>query len=210
MIREDSEPIHTWFSLSYSSHLVIDPVRYERLPLHLQAELATMLNQLQRSFPDVNPRGDEMLAVAAYESEYGDLSADEMHQAEVYSNEDERHDECDHQDEAEEFDCDVELHFYDWRGDEHDHLERVQVPIETEQQARAAGRTVVSRTLLQSMPAGWQGRFVTLLEAASDVDAPDAESYDIRFYTADGHRTTDPIPHYNRGRTELVPAVIAP
>jgi hypothetical protein len=209
MIHEDSEPIHTWFSLSYSSHLVIDPVRYERLPLRLQAELATMLDQLQRSFPDVNPRGDEMLAVAAYESEYGELSADEMYQADVSSNEDSRHDECDHQDEAEEFDCDTEPHYYDWRGDEHDHLERVQVPTETEGQARAAGRTVVSRTLLQSMPAGWQARFVALLETASDIDAADAESYDIRFYTVGGQRTTDPIPHYSRGRTRIVPAVIA-
>jgi hypothetical protein len=210
MIDSDTEPIHTYSGLSYSSHLVVDPVRTSQLPQEQQDQLTTMLDQLQRSFPDINPRGDEMLAVAAYESEYGELSTDEMHQADISSNENDRHDDCDHQDEAEEEDCDAELYFYDWRGDSHDHLERVQVPIETEERARAAGRTVISRTLLQSMPAGWQARFVVLLEAADDVEAPDAESYDIRFYTSDGARTTDPIPHYSRGRTRLAPAVIAP
>lgn len=210
MIYEDKEPIHIWFSLSYSSHLVLDPVRTAGLPQIWQDEMAAMLDLLDHSFPDVNRHGDEVLAIAAVDSEYGELSAEQMRLLDVSSNEDSRHEDCDHQDEDEVFDCDTELYFYDWRGDSRGHRERVQVPTETEAEARAAGRRVVSRTMLQSMPADWQTRFVELLEQADDVDVESPECYDIRFYTADGHRTTDPIPHYNRGRTRLVPTVVAP
>ncbi len=209
MIHEYPEPIHTWFSLSYSSHLVLDPARTGHLPQGWQDDMNAMLDQLERSFPDVNRHGDEVLAVAAEESEYGELTTQQMRLLEISSNEDSRHEDCDHQDEDEVFDCDTELHYYDWRGDEHDYYERVQVPVEDEAKARAAGRRVVSRTLLQSMPTGWQARFVALLEQADDLDVESPECYDIRFYTAAGVRTTDPIPHYNRGRTRLVPTVVA-
>lgn len=209
MTIRDSEPIHGWFGLSYVDHLVLDPIRTNALPPTWHLEMAAMLDQLRRSFPDINPNGDEALALAGGESEYGELDPHQMQMLGVTSNERDRHEGCDHQDETEEAECDVEPYWYDWRGDEHSYYERVVVPSETVPQARAAGRTVVSRTLLQSMPADWQARFVTLVDQMDDVNVESPEDYDIRFYTPDGIRTTDPVPHYNRGRTRLVPSVVA-
>lgn len=212
MISEDREPIHTYFGLSYSSHLVVDPARTTRLPQDQQDDLARMLDQLQRSFPDVNRAGDEMLAVGGELWECGDLGEEQMRAAEMSTNDDlDDHSECEHDDdEGENWCCERDrTQWYDWRGDEHDRHEMIVVPTETVEQARAAGRTVVSRTLLQSMPADWQARFVALAERLDDVDAETPENYDIQFYTADGHRTTDPIPHYSRGRTRITPTVVA-
>jgi hypothetical protein len=212
MIIEERDPIHTWFSLSYSSHLVLDPVRVRQLPQDQQEELAAMLDQLERSFPDVNPHGDEVLALAGDQWEVGDLDDRQLAAIDMSVNDDlDDHADCDHEeDEDENYWCERgRTNWYDWRGQEYSRDERVTVPTETEAQARAAGRRVVSRTLLQSMPAEWQQRFVQLLHRLDHIDADTPESYDIRFYTPAGLRTTDPVPHYNRGRTQLVPTVIA-
>lgn len=204
--------IHTWFSLTYSSHLVLDPVRTQHLPNAWHLEMAAMLDQLARAFPDVSQDGGETLALAAQEWECGELGDAEMTAIDMETNADDLHDECKHQDAGEDevWECEREnLRWYDWRSTEYDRWGRVQVPTETEQQARAAGRIVVSRTLLQSMPADWQDRFVRLLEQGDRVDAEAPESYDIRFYTASGARTTDPVPHYSRGRTYIEPRLDA-
>ena len=97
--------------------------------------------------------------------------------------------------------------WYDWRGDEHQRDERVMVPTESEEQARWWNRIVVSRTLLQSMPSGWQAEFIALADQATfgEID----RSYELRFYTTAGDRTTDPVPHYQRGRTYIEPRLEA-
>lgn len=203
----DNEPIHTWFNLTYASHLVLDPVRTSHLPPQWHTEMAAMLDQLNRAFPDINRNGDTALALAAKEWECGDLGEEQMAAIDMITSVDTVHEGCDHQgDEDAKWGCEHDnLRWYDWRGDEYGRSECVAVPTETEQEARAAGRVVVSRTLLQSMPTDWQARFVRLLEQADAGDAPGPESYDIRFYTAGGVRTTDPVPHYNRGRTHIEP-----
>jgi hypothetical protein len=224
----DSEPIHTWFGLSYSSHLVLDQAVTGRLPVTWQLKMAVMLDQLNLAFPDVDPRGHETLALAGQQWECGELDDVQMAAIGMATSEGLDHSACgcdpepdeDHEaDDAarkryvawqdQRWDCERDrTYWYDWRGDEHQSWERVVVPTETEQQARAADRIVLSRTLLQSMPQQWQEQFVTLMEQVDDVDdAP--ESYDIRFYTPDGLRITDPIPAYSRGRTRLVPNLAA-
>lgn len=212
MITEDSEPIHGWFNLSYSSHLVLDPARTRLLAADDQQLLEKMLDRLDRSFPDVNPRGDQVVALAGTAFECGGLSEDQMTLIGMVSEADDCWTgDCDHDSDDEDDLCDGgEKYWYDWRGDQHSDWESVVVPDETEQQARDAGRRVVSRTLLQSMPADWQQRFVEILSKLDQIDVDVPESYDIRFYTAAGVRTTDPVPHYNRGRTQLVPTVVAP
>jgi hypothetical protein len=185
------EPIHNYFGLTYATHLVLDPARLNRMTDGQQRELTGMIDLLYRAFPDFSTCDVEALALAAEEGEYGDLNEEEMRLLDV-----------------EQGDDDSE-HFYDWRGDEHGAHERVMVPSETEQQAREADRSVISRTLLQSMPVAWQQRFVELLEAYDEIDIATPACYDIRFYTAAGERTTDPVPSYNRGRTRLEPAVLS-
>ncbi len=214
MIHQDSDPIHGWFGLSYNDHLVLDPVRTALLPAPWHLEMAAMLDRLTRSFPDINPDGVETVALAAEASEYGELSDNQLQQLGITAEDSCDHDSCNH-DPDDEDDCDdPDPTFYDWRGDSHAGWEEVRVPTETLQQARAADRIVVSRTLLQSMPVDWQTRFVQLLGQilgqAGSMDAPGPECYDIRFYAAAGYRTTDPVPHYRRGRTRLTPTVIAP
>jgi hypothetical protein len=198
--------IHTWFSLTYSSHLVLDETRTKHLPAQWHADMGAMLNQLERAFPDVNPNGVTYEVLAGEEWECGDLTDEQMAAMDIGTNEQDLHEDCGHEDEDETWECEREnLRWYDWRGDEHDRHERVIVPTETAEQASRIERIVVSRTLLQSMPEDWQERFVALLELADDVDAESPECYAIRFYTAQGHRTTDPIPHYQRGRTHIEP-----
>lgn len=216
MMHEDSEPIHTWFELTYSSHLVLDPVVTGHLPQTWRDEVNAMLDQLEHSFPDVNRRGDQALAIAAQTQECGELTLEQMSLIEMTTNDDiNDHSNCEHEDDDEDENwwCARErTYYYDWRGDEHGRSDRVNVPTETEEQAHAAGRRVVSRTLLQSMPAEWQARFVALMEQMEQAEVATAQaprSYDIRFFTVDGHRTTDPVPYYSRGRTRLVPTVIA-
>jgi hypothetical protein len=80
---------------------------------------------------------------------------------------------------------------------------------------------VLPRTLLQSMPVEWQTAFTDLLDeltvAFAHVDQ--TEFYDVTagYETEDEngdpefapYTTGDPIPHYNRGRTFLRPALAA-
>ena len=75
-----AEPIHTWFGLSYSSHLVFDEVVTGHLNNGWHLKMAAMLDQLNRAFPDVNRRGDVSLAILAEEYECGDLTAEQMAQ----------------------------------------------------------------------------------------------------------------------------------
>lgn len=83
-----------------------------------------------------------------------------------------------------------------------------------------ANYLVVPRSVLQSMPLEWQERFVKALREMHDT-FPDLEwppTYDVRALRREPERVpdddrwetpgevgviTDPIPHYNRGRTRL-------
>lgn len=66
---------------------------------------------------------------------------------------------------------------------------------------------VVHRSIAQSMPTEWQRRFVDLMSeadrAVKDAGIETASSYTIRARDRDGKFIADPIPHYNRGRTQL-------
>lgn len=68
-----------------------------------------------------------------------------------------------------------------------------------------ANYLVLQRSILQSMPEGWQTRFVQCLEeldeATSDLDLPSMFAVQVR--DEDGRFTSDPVPHYNRGRTKV-------
>lgn len=66
---------------------------------------------------------------------------------------------------------------------------------------------VEPRALLQSMPVDWQRRFVRCLRelehvvTAAGVEV--AEGYTVQPRTDDGCFVSEPVPHYNRGRTQL-------
>lgn len=67
---------------------------------------------------------------------------------------------------------------------------------------------VIPRSVLQSMSDEWQKKFINLVQEAQEnfyyLDWPD--SYDVRARDSDtGRYIKDPIPHYNRGRTKLIP-----
>lgn len=63
------------------------------------------------------------------------------------------------------------------------------------------------RTLLQSMPDEWQNRFVGCLD---ELDAAYRHlnldvNYTVSVRDGKGRFTTDPVPHYNRGRARVEP-----
>lgn len=63
------------------------------------------------------------------------------------------------------------------------------------------------RSVLQSMPVEWQRKFVDLLCDLDDkFDHLDWPSYRVSAVDkSTGRFISDPIPHYNRGRTRLEP-----
>jgi hypothetical protein len=63
------------------------------------------------------------------------------------------------------------------------------------------------RTLLQSMPDEWQTRFVKCLRELDEAywHLDHAVRYTVSVRDDKGRFTTDPIPHYNRGRTRIEP-----
>lgn len=90
---------------------------------------------------------------------------------------------------------------WEYRDEEYTHDEELVLPEETVEQARAAQRIVLPRTLLQSMPVEWQEQFVEIAYGLPDDD----DDYQIRVLRADGTEIVDPVPHYNRGRTHMEP-----
>ena len=66
---------------------------------------------------------------------------------------------------------------------------------------------VLHRSILQSMPVKWQRRMVRLLEQADkavrDSEIKTASSYSLVAKDEHGHEISDPVPHYERGRTRL-------
>ncbi len=191
--------IHTYFNLTYANALILDR-------RHVTGELAEMIGQLERAFRHV-PRGHEYVLLAGEEWLYDDLGPQEMALLDIVTNVETVHEGCEHDDEDDEYECEREnLRWYDWRGDEHDRHERLTVPSETLEQARAAQRLVLHRALLQSMPESWQERFVELHdELVDELDDDGIDSYEIRVFDAAGRRVEDPVPHYRRGRTYIEP-----
>lgn len=216
--------IHAWFGLSYLNYLVLDDARTRHLPATWQLDMSRMLDELNRAFPGIK-RDARYLALAGREQDFSDLSDADMAQHGVTTNIDFIHDGCECGDEPQqaddESDGEFSLRYRDWedaRWDhEHDDLEweyRGELysgdecavfPDETVEQAEQARRIVVHRTLLQSMPTDWQMRFVSLADAADDLDVDSPSNYQIRVYRADGLEIDDPVPYYNRGRTHIEP-----
>lgn len=67
----------------------------------------------------------------------------------------------------------------------------------------------VPRSVLQSMPADWQARFVALLNQLDEVvDWRPAEGrYWVRLKDASGRFVSDPLADYERGRRRVADAV---
>lgn len=177
-----SEPIHDYFELTYSTHLVLDPEVTGRLAPAWHLDMATMLYQLDLAFPQYQGSASSV-ALRAEEATYGDLTELQLRRIGASRGDD------------------GSEYFYDWYGNECDEHERVYLPCETVEQARSVGRIAVSRTLLQSMPLDWQQKFVRLLEQMGSAD----RGYAVWFFDAAGHRTDDPVPDYHRGRTHIAP-----
>lgn len=232
VIYEDPEPIHGWFSLTYANTLVLDGARTQHLEPGWHYEMTRMRCQLDRAFAHV-PRAYEYLAVAGTEATYDDLTAEEMVRMGVSTTEPEvEHENCDHGPEPQNLEpgetvheyheryrqwmnevdtagtC-GEIYFYDDRGDQFTGDDRCVVPTETIEQARAASRIVVHRSLLQSMPAAWQQQFVDLLRQADEVDCDAPDTYEIKAFDEQGREIDDPVPHYRRGRTHIEPRLEA-
>lgn len=72
-----------------------------------------------------------------------------------------------------------------------------------------ANYLVLPRTLLQSMPDVWQAKFVGLIEQydAAFRHVLQADNYRVTPVGAGGKFASDPVPHYNRGRTYVAPCV---
>jgi hypothetical protein len=80
-----------------------------------------------------------------------------------------------------------------------------------------ANYLVLPRTLMQSMPVGWQERMVAVLDELDDAfrHVPQAEAYKVEAATeSEGFEgevslvpAVDPVPHYNRGRTYVAPRI---
>lgn len=71
-----------------------------------------------------------------------------------------------------------------------------------------ANYLVLHRSILQSMPEEWQHRFVRLLQELDYVvEAAEIEVPEVYMVTCKDPNTgrfiKDPVPHYNRGRTQL-------
>lgn len=201
--------IHGWFGLSYSNYLVVDHAATSHMPEEWRTETTGMLDELRRAFSHIEV-AHEYVVVAGWEYEFGDLDDDQMRKADVATNAEHIHDGCEHANPDDDtFDCEREnLRWYDWRGDEWDRHQYLIVPAETDGEARQQKREVVHRSLLQSMPREWQARLVALMDAVTPSPALDAPgAYEIRCFDAAGARITDPVPHYNRGRTYIEPRI---
>ena len=70
-----------------------------------------------------------------------------------------------------------------------------------------ANYLVLNRSLLQSMPIGWQRRFVACLRELDDAfdHIEHAYGFTVNARDAGGRFMADPVPHYNRGRTLVEP-----
>ena len=213
--------IHTAFNLTYANYLVIDPALTAAAPAAACAQLAAMLAQLWRAYPQFGPV--ERVALIGEEHEFEDLSDADMLRWGVTDNLEFLHEACDCGDEPEqarnEPDADFGARYrrwedtrwyhehedrrWEWEGEQWDHWMHATFPTEPLADARRANRTVVPRTLLQSMPDDWQHRFVAVLGATGA--SQDGKAYHVQFFGRHGQPTGDPVPHYNRGRTHIEP-----
>lgn len=64
----------------------------------------------------------------------------------------------------------------------------------------------VPRSVLQSMPADWQEKFVKLLEEMDEtIDwRPESGCYWVHLKDKDGHFVKDPLMDYDRGRRRII------
>lgn len=186
--------IDLYFELSYCNYLVIDHLRAQHLDQAWHLEVASMIDQMRRAFPDVT-YPHEYLALAGFAGSPDGLSEAEMTRLGVTY------------DDSEETGLADEPYFY--RNQSYEGPEWLTFADETPEVARNHSRIVVPRALLQSMPREWQIRFVELLDIYDDVDVESSGSYQVRAFNAAGQEIDDPVPHYNRGRTQLVPNLTA-
>lgn len=183
------QPIHDMFDLSYSAYAVLDPAATLDLPPSWHLGMTLAVDQLRRAYA-YRPQANQVIALAGELHAIGELDEQQMIRWEVV------------------YDPSEETGFpdepYSYRGESYEGDEWMVFPLETLAQARAGGRIVLNRTLLQSMPADWQERFVQLF-----AQMHNEREYAVRCYDADGREIDDPIPHYSRGRTYLEPKLEA-
>lgn len=215
----DTEPIHTYFGLSYGTHHVLDAKTMAAMPQSWHARFQEVCEIYRRAVATLPQMPDRYLAVAATVCEYGDLSAEDLHRLKITPSSDVVVPDDEHRDD--ESDAEFERRerawqqrrddqvFYDDHGDEHQSNERLYVPDPDDDLLDVAPfRLVWPRTILQSMPTDWQAAFVRLMkqadEVACDLDLPRA--YQVRAQRrAPGGWVdiTDPVEHYDRGRARL-------
>lgn len=70
-----------------------------------------------------------------------------------------------------------------------------------------ANYLVLHRTFMQSMPMEWQYAMTSLLRELQEAFDHVEQPYGFRVQAVDsGNRfAKDPVPHYNRGRTRIIP-----
>lgn len=213
--------IHDFFGLSYSTHLTIDPECTKAGSAGDLEHLRTLTRQLWDAYPQF--ADIERVALVGELREMGDLTEAEMLRWGVTTNRDFVHDHCDCGPEPTvddgASDLEYEVLLDDWQdarwdhereaqrwtyqGEEYDRDEREVFPEETLEQARDARRQVIPRTLLQSMPSGWQYDLVATLERCGA--AGDLKVYALEFFDLNGQRIGEPVPEYSRGRTFIAP-----
>lgn len=189
VIEKPSRDIHTYFSLSYVSYLVLTRERLERAGAG--QEISAMLDTLFRAYAHL-PLPDYRILTGRWfylsEADEAQLEAAGIS--------------------ASALNGDGEATYSDGRdeltGDDEGFLPDGALPRDA--------AVVVSRTLLQSMPKDWQYAFVALLERAiedAELNHDNPERYKIEAGRWEGDVFTpfyeDPIPHYRRGRTHVEP-----
>lgn len=79
MTVEAVRDIHTWFGLTYSSHLVLPRVLLQSMPEDWQARFVAALDELRTAFEHIDQPASYKVT-AAEEREAGDLTGDELRQ----------------------------------------------------------------------------------------------------------------------------------
>lgn len=193
-LRFEGRDISLYFGLSYSTHLVLEPARLRAMRPADAVRLTEMLYALPTVFPDVR-LPHHYLALAALGASPDCLSDTEMERFGVTFDDSEETGSPDQP--------------YHYRGESYGGPEWMYFATEDEASAEKAGRIVVNRTLLQSMPHDWQLELVRLLDKHDEIGVTTPEYHQVRAYNAAGLEIDDPVPHYKRGRTHIAPSLAA-
>lgn len=194
--------IHTMFGLSHSNYLVIEDVAYQAMPADWHTAFRSALQEYNKAKRSLSMPG-RYWALAAQAKTYDALTEAELRRLKVSDLVDEEVDARLNQDGS------LRLCYCDPDGRQREGWEEVLVPDPDDDLVDAAPfRMVFPRTILQSMPAGWQHRFVRLMhelnEAGRSMDLPTAYRVQAQDrVNGEWVDVLDPVPHYDRGRARV-------